>query len=462
MSKNKKKITAGGLVGMTSGQTIILRQPVRGGLDIGVYMNAIRKAEVVDYPQRARLLDLYDDIAMDSHLFSVLRKQKAAVLSSPIQFMRNGKVDEKMDEHIKSPWFLRFLGDLVDHDWFGVGGTLFQFYRDDKGWINYDLVPRKNVDAINRVILRNQTDLTGESWDEFGNLLYIGKPRQIGNLAIPAFWVILKRNNVGDWADFAEIFGRPVREGTYDAWDESARQKLLNDIAALSGAGVFVHPSGTELKLIQADNVSGGGDLYEKLGQFCNNEISKAVTGNTLTTEAGDKGTQALGTVQKEGEEDINFFVKQGILNILNYDMTEVFAALGVNTAGGEFFFVPPKSRNTVEKANVIKTLKNDLCLPISDDYLYEEFGIPKPDNYEEMKEEMRARKSPQPTPKGEDGGADNNDDAKGSATEGNNDGEGDPNGDDPGKQKGKGNAIDRVKRFFAGAPKGGGADLDW
>ena len=459
MSKNKKKITAGGLVGMTPGQTIILRQPVRGGLDIGVYMNAIRKAEVVDYPQRARLLDLYDDIALDSHLFSVLRKQKAAVLSTPIQFMRDGKVDEAMEEHIKSPWFLRFLGDLVDHDWFGVGGSLFQFYRDEKGWINYDLVPRKNVDAINRVILRNQTDLIGESWDEFGNLLYIGKPRQIGNLAIPAFWVILKRNNVGDWADFAEIFGRPVREGTYDAWDESARQKLLNDIAALSGAGVFVHPSGTELKLIQADNVSGGGDLYEKLGQFCNNEISKAVTGNTLTTEAGDKGTQALGTVQKEGEEDINFFIKQQILNILNYEMTDVFASLGVNTQGGEFFFVPPKSRNTTEKANVLKTLKNDLGLPISDDYLYEEFGIPKPDNYEELKAELRSKGASRPEPPKDENGPDDDDDPDGGGEGPDGD---EPGGDDPGDGKGKNKVIDRVKRFFARAPKGSGADLDW
>lgn len=460
MSK-KKRITAGGLVGKTPGQTIILRQPVRGGLDIGVYMNAIRKAEVVDYPQRARLLDLYDDVAIDSHLFSVLRKQKAAVLSTPIQFMRDGKVDEKMAEHIKSPWFLRFLGDLVDHDWFGVGGSLFQFYRDEKGWINYDLIPRKNVDAINRVILRNQTDLTGESWDDFGNLLYIGDPRQIGDLAVPAFWVILKRNNVGDWADFAEIFGRPVREGTYDAWDEEARQKLLNDIAALTGAGVFVHPSGTELKLIQADNVSGGGDLYEKLGSFCNNEISKAVTGNTLTTEAGDKGTQALGTVQKEGEEDINFFVKQRILNVLNYEMTEIFADMGMSTEGGEFFFVPPKSRNTEEKVNVMCKLRNEMELPIGDDYLYEEFGIPKPDNYEELKEELRRKHAPLtiPAPDDDDPDDDGNDpDPANGATDG--------DGDEPKNgQKGrkKGGITNRLERFFAWALQGGrAADLDW
>lgn len=453
--KNKRRITAGGYTGNVTAPTIILQQTRRGGLDVGAYMNAIRSAEVIDYPRREKLIDLYEDVKLDSHLFSVLRKQKAAVLSTPIQFMRDGKVDETMQEHIKSPWFLQFLGDLYDHQWEGVGGSLFQFYRDEKGWISYDLIPRKNVDAINRLILHRQGDISGESWDEFKDLLYIGKPRMIGNLAVAAFWVILKRNNMGDWADFAEIFGRPIREGTYDAWDEDARQKLLKDISEMGGAAVIVHPSGTELKLTQAQNVSGGGDMYEKLGTYCNNEISKAVTGNTLTTEAGDKGTQALGTVQKEGEEDINFFVKQEILNILNYEMTETFARLGINTEGGEFFFVPPKSKNSQEKVNVLKTLKNDMQLPIDDDYLYEEFGIPKPKDYEAMKEELKqAHSAPNLVAIDDDEEPDEID----QKTTGK---PGTGKKQDPEKRK-KDNAVNRMVRFFVKALQGSGADLDW
>ena len=464
-SKNKR-ITAGGHVGMTPTQTIILTAARRGGLDIGVYMDAIRKAEAVDYPMRSKLIDLYKDVRLDTHLFSVLRKQKAAILSTPIQFMRNGKVDETMAEHIKSPWFLKFLGDLIDAEWDGVGGSLFQFYRDERGWICYDLIPRKHVDAINRTILRNQDDLTGESWDEFSDLLYLGDPRQIGALAVPAFWVILKRNNVGDWADFAEIFGRPIKEGTYDAWDDNARQKLLKDIDELAGAGAIVHPKDTELSLIQAQNVSGGGDLYEKLGIFCNNEISKAVTGNTLTTEAGDKGTQALGTVQKEGEEDINFFMKLNILNTLNYEMTDMFARLGINTAGGEFIFVPPRSKNTMEKANVLKTLRNEMQLPIEDDYLYEEFGIPKPKNYDAMKEELRqAHAVPAALQQDGDGDDDSGDDPDGSGqkTKKNPDITPDADPAKPKKDKKKrDNPVNRLVSFFVRALQGGGADLDW
>lgn len=471
-TKKKRRITAGGYTGNVTAPTIILRQTRRGGLDVGTYMSAIRSAEVIDYPRRSKLVDLYDDVILDSHLFSVLRRQKASVLSTPIQFMRDGKVDEKIQEHIKSPWFLQFLGDLYDHEWVGVGGSLFQFYRDDRGWINYTLVPRKNVDAINRTILYQQDNTVGVSWDEFDDLLYIGKPRMIGNLAVPAFWVILKRNNVGDWADFAEIFGRPIREGTYNAWDEEARQKLLKDISEMGGAGVIVHPDSTQLNLIQAQNVSGGGDLYEKLGRFCNNEISKAVAGNTLTTEAGDTGTQALGTVQKEGEDNINFFIKQSILNILNYEMTETFARLGVNTDGGEFFFVPPKSKNSQEKVNVLRTLKNDLLLPIEDDYLYEEFGIPKPNDYETLKEELvKAHTAPSVLPVPEKDPNEPDDDSKSNADDDSQRGSTEPDDGDragnsrkkePDKKRKKDNAFNRMLGFFAEALQGSGADLDW
>lgn len=444
-----KRITSGGNIGRTPTQTIVLQPTRRGGLDVSAYMDSIRRAELIDYPRRVKLIDLYADVMIDSHLFSVRRKQKAAILSTPIQFLRNGEADERMQAHIKSPWFGRFVEDLIDDEWEGVGGSLFQFYREKNGWIGYELIPRKHVDPINRTILRNQTDLVGESWDEFSDLLYIGDPRQIGSLAVPAFWVILKRNNVADWAELGEIFGRPIREGTYDAWDDAARAKLVEDIASMGGAGVIIHPDGTKINLIQPANISSSGDLYEGFSTFCNNEISKAVNGNTLTTEAGDKGTQALGTVQQEGEVDIAFFIKQRILNILNYEVTDVFASMGIDTRGGEFAFVPPKKKDQKQQAEIICKLKREAGLPIGDDYLYEEFGIPKPENYEELKAEQRAARqslsAAAPTPddpqKGKKGRRD----------------------DDPEADERKSRSIrDTLRRFFGLAPENSGADLDW
>ena len=69
------------------------------------------------------------------------------------------------------------------------------------------------------------------------------------------------------------------------------------------GASVFLHPEGSNLTLHDIGSKSGTSDLYKGLAQFCNQEISKHILGNTLTTEAGEKGTQALGSVQKKAED---------------------------------------------------------------------------------------------------------------------------------------------------------------
>ncbi len=440
----KKLITSGGQVNKQPGQTIILTTPKRGGLDLSVYMNAIRGFDCVDWPRRVRLLDMYEDVEMDTHVESVMLKLMAAIFSTPIVFRRSGKIDDRVQEYINSPWFLDFMIDAFKDEWKGAGGSLFQFYRDGD-WIKYELTPRKHVNAINRTILRNQTDTIGQSWDNFSDLLYIGHPRQIGRMAKLAFWVILKRNDVSDWANFAEIFGQPMREGTYDRWDDDARVKLIEDITALGSAPVFIHPEGTNIKLVEASQKSGTADVYERLAAFCNAEISKGVLANTLTTEAGDRGARSLGEVHREGEQDVAFFIKRRLLNILNWDVTDIWANLGLDTRGGEFSFEPVKKKDPSKQIDIDCKLYNDIGLPMSHDYFYEEYGIQKPDNYDELVAEAEARKVPAlpPAPVS---------DPEPSPDPG-------PDPADPPRKKGK-TLKDCVNGFFVRAP-GRGA-LDW
>ena len=103
-----------------------------------------------------------------------------------------------------------------------------QFYRKGE-WVNYDLIPRKHVDPVRRLILRHRRTPTGTSWDEYPDLLFIGSPDDPGLLVKAAIWVIYKRNDVADWAQFAEVFGAPIREYTYPTDDDEARQRALDD-----------------------------------------------------------------------------------------------------------------------------------------------------------------------------------------------------------------------------------------
>lgn len=376
----KNQITASGnlpIPGQKHPATLVLTQPKRFHIDIATYMAAIRAAENVDFPQRAKLFDLYEDILMDTHLSSVIHKRKSAILCSIIEFRRNGKPDEAINVQLRSPWFLNFLGDAMDA--LMQGDTLVQFFRNPKtGWVDYALVPRKHYDPVRRLLLHRQTDITGPSWDEFDDLLFIGQPRALGELAKAAPWVIYKRNTTADWAQFAEIFGMPARKYTFDPDDEEALERLKEEATDQGSNAAYFMPEGCNMELIDSGNKSGSAELYKELVNTCNTELSKLILGNTLTTEAGEKGTQALGTVHNKIEERIAQSDRKFILNVLNYDMTDIFLHMGINTRGGEFCFAEPKLIDPATKISLFTQAKA-MGLAVSKKQMYEELGLERP-----------------------------------------------------------------------------------
>ena len=388
MAKKKNtRITISGNMprpGQRQPAIIRLTQPKRFNIDTADFMTAVKAAENVDYTQRAKLYDLYNDILLDAHLSSVIDKRKNAVLSSSIEFHRNGKPDEKINEQLFSPWFYRCVADILDARFWGF--SLMQFYKKGE-WVDYDLVPRKHVEPVRKLILTRQTDLMGTSWEEFEDLLFIGGSTDLGLLARAAPWVIYKRNTTADWAQFSEVFGMPIQEYTYETDDEDARARALQDANSIGSLATFIHGKDTELQLREAGNKTGSAEVYDRFIERCNSEISKLILGNTLTTEASAKGTQALGTVHKKVEEAVAKADREFVLNVLNYDMADIFAHMGINTAGGKFCFPEKKDTDQNTKMNILTQLRNTFLLPVDDDYLYEEFGVEKPRDYDKQKQ---------------------------------------------------------------------------
>ena len=457
--EGRERITVSGNVprpGQKQPAVILLTQPKRFGIDTADFMAAIRAAENVDYSQRAKLYDLYTDILLDTHLSCVIDKRKNAVLCSDIQFLRNGVPDDSINQQIQSPWFNRCIADLLDARFWGF--SLLQFYKDGE-WVDYDLIPRKHVDPVRKQILRQQTDIIGTPWENYTDLLFVGEENDLGLLAKAAPWVIYKRNTTADWAQFSEVFGMPIQEYTYETDDEDSRKRALEDANSLGALATFIHGKDTELKLVEAGNKTGSAEVYERFCERCNNEISKLILGNTLTTEASEKGTQALGTVHKKMEDRLAKADRLFILDILNYDMTDIFMKMGINVAGGRFCFNDAAERFDVDmntKVSILTQLRTNFSLPIDDDYLYEEFGIEKPKDYEAQKtaqeqqridREQQAQAALQAAQQPHHDEDDDEDDDKKKLNE------------PPTTKKGFKNLW---RRFFAWAPSRHGADLDW
>ncbi|MBR3571669.1 MAG: DUF935 family protein, partial [Bacteroidales bacterium] len=240
-----------------------------------------------------------------------------------------------------------------------------------------------------------QQSLTSKDWlykelPLANYMIWAGKPTSKGLFAKAAQYVIYKRGGFGDWSQFAEMFGMPFREMIYDDYDEATRAKLEKGLQEWGGAGYSIHPRSTELKIHETGGSTGSNEVYDRLIQACDASISKIILGNTLTTEQGDHGARSLGEVHEEVEEKKTASDKRFILAILNTRFRAVLKRFGINVTGGVIWYKSPgKDWSKLKiKWEVINSISDKL--PIDDDYIYEEFDIPKPDNYEELKEELR------------------------------------------------------------------------
>ena len=392
-SPKQGKIIQGGMLvpqGMRQ-PDIVLQMPEIFMFDMNAYMQSVKAAKGIDFSNRARLYDMYDSASLDLHLSGVIAKRMRGVTKIPIEFRRNGVPDDAINNQIKSPWFKQLRKDLVMSEFWGF--TLVQFYLNDEGNIRYDLINRKHYDPIHRKLLKYQGSMDGVPIDDFPDMLFVGSERDLGIYAelLPA--VLYKRGDMSDWAQFCNIFGMPIREYTYDAGDEEARRRVIADARRQGANAAYIHPKESELKLVEAGNKTGSSDLYRAFAEYWDSKMSIRVLGNTLTTDAKSTGTQALGSVHKEEEDEMNSDDRDFILDILNYDMRPIFASLGFNVEGGEFVYAKKDKINPAQQIDIVQKLSS-MGLPIDDDYLYETFCVAKPDNYNQLKEEKEAAKA--------------------------------------------------------------------
>ena len=129
----------------------------------------------------------------------------------------------------------------------------------------------------------------------------------LGGLARSALWAwVFKSYALRDWSAFAELYGQPIRLGKYDASatrdDIAVLKRAVFDIGSDAAA---VLPASMALEFVEAGGKTASADLYEKLIGYIDRQVSKAVLGQTLTTDQGSSGSLAQATVHNEVRADL-------------------------------------------------------------------------------------------------------------------------------------------------------------
>jgi phage gp29-like protein len=118
--------------------------------------------------------------------------------------------------------------------------------------------------------------------------------------ARPVAWAwLFKAYGLKDWVAFAEVYGLPFRVGRYDAGaSEEDIRTLMRAVANISSDAAAVMPKSMEVQFVDGKS-TGGAELWERLCQYLDRQISKAILGQTATTDADTGG---LGSGKEHGE----------------------------------------------------------------------------------------------------------------------------------------------------------------
>jgi phage gp29-like protein len=115
---------------------------------------------------------------------------------------------------------------------------------------------------------------------------------------------IFKNYAIRDLAEFLEIYGLPLRVGTYSpAATEKDKATLLRAVAGIGHDAAAIIPEGMKIDFQRA--AQGDNKAFDSMITNMEKIISKVVLGGTLTGGEGEHGTQALGNVHNELRHDL-------------------------------------------------------------------------------------------------------------------------------------------------------------
>lgn len=247
----------------------------------------------------------------DLHYGSVLRTRKLAVAAIPptIEPASEEAHDIKLADEVKKimddDQIPELFFDLLDG--LGKGLSVTQILWDtssvpwkpkDYKWVDPRYL-RPDQETLEDILLISNDAPTGAPLEPYKFIVH--KPRsksgsvwRNGLARLVAVMYMLKSFTVRDWWAFAEVFGIPVRLGKYG--NNATKDDIATLVTAISkiasDAGAVI-PESMKVELLETAKGKGGETLFENMARWCDEQTSKAVLGQTMTTDNGSSRSQA-------------------------------------------------------------------------------------------------------------------------------------------------------------------------
>jgi phage gp29-like protein len=265
--------------------------------------------------------ELFQDMEeKDGHLFSVMDQRRSAVkrLDWEIVPPKNASAKEKADAEWMQETlealedFSDVLFDMTDAIGHGFAPLEMTWGRVDGIDMPVKIEHRPQSWfklASNPEISRNELRLRSNSADgealwPFGWILHQHRARsgyvsRSGLYRVMAWPFLFKNYAIRDLAEFLEIYGLPLRVGTYNpAATKDDKATLLRAVVSIGHDAAAIIPQGMMIDFKEA--AKGDNKSFDAMISLMERIQSKVALGGTLTSGEGQHGTQALGQVHQD------------------------------------------------------------------------------------------------------------------------------------------------------------------
>lgn len=340
--------------------------------DMENYRYALQAAESIYSPDRRQLYEVYNDVVMDTHLSSVMESRKIKALSQSFKITRGGKDDEDATEIFKQKWFQDFLELAQESVHYGYSLINIDGIVDGEV-AGVSLVPRAHVKPATHLIVKNPGDVQGLDYLEkpLSNwMVGVGKTNDLGVLARVAPLVLLKKNALANWAQFCHLFGMPVRIGKTETSDADRVNSMYRMLQEMSSAAFAVLDKDDEVTFAEA--VKADGKVFESFLRWIDEQISKAVFGQTMMSDNGSSRSQS--EVHERLSNDYCDFDLKNITYVVNDQLIPLLIGLGFDLTNCTFSFYDEEDTTALFDMTV-KLLQSGY--EVEDAWVMEKFNIP-------------------------------------------------------------------------------------
>lgn len=323
-----------------------VRSPVSGypgdGLNPILLSGLLRAADHGNMVQYLELAEVIEE--RDPHYLGVIstRKRSVAQLDVTVEAASDDARDVAIADMVRD-WIDRDdlgaeLFNILDCLGKGVSFTEIDWETSAGQWR-----PRRLIRRDPRWFRFDRTDLeTPLMLDDLGRevplapfkFIYGNIPAKSGlpirsGLARTAAWGwMFKAFTLRDWAIFTQTYGQPLRLGKWQPGaSEQDKATLFRAVSNIAGDCAAIIPASMSIEFVETGSVGASSDLYERRANWLDQQISKAVLGNTATTDA-IAGGHAVGRVHRQVQEDIERADAAALSAILNRDLVRPWVDL--------------------------------------------------------------------------------------------------------------------------------------